>query len=93
MDREFVLMLAFAFFMIPMTYLLANSLLKRWLDHREKMFELMANQTAEKAAQYATKVERLEQRMRVMERIATDRGLDLAMQIEDLSDDRVKGVN
>ncbi|MBX7541181.1 hypothetical protein K3178_09210 [Qipengyuania sp. GH29] len=79
--------------MIPMTYLLANSLLKRWLDHREKMFELMANQTAEKAAQYATKVERLEQRMRVMERIATDRGLDLAMQIEDLSDDRVKGVN
>ena len=45
------------------------------------------HQTAEKAAQYAAHVERLEQRMRVLERIATDKGVDLADQIESLRDE------
>lgn len=48
--------------------------------------ELMASQTAEKAAQYASHVDRLEERMRVLERIATGRGADLAAEIEDLRD-------
>ena len=46
----------------------------------------MANKTAEQAAQYAAKAQKLEARVRVLERIATDRGSDLAMQIEDLRD-------
>jgi len=57
---------------------------KRWFAFREKKLELMADKTAEKAAQYAAHVERLEQRMRVLERIATDKGVDLAVQIETL---------
>jgi hypothetical protein len=44
----------------------------------------MADKTAERAAQYANQVERLEQRMRVLERIATDKGVVLADQIESL---------
>ena len=48
------------------------------------MLELKGVKTAEKAAQYAAQVEKLEQRMRVMERIATDRGVELALEIEDL---------
>ena len=57
---------------------------KRRLALQERELELTASQTAEKAAQYAAHVERLEQRVRVLERIATDKGADLAAQIEDL---------
>lgn len=71
---------------LPVVLGIGSDVLKRWIAHKERAMELMAGQTAEKAAQYAAQVERLEQRMRVLERIATDRGVDLAMQIEDLRD-------
>ena len=57
---------------------------KRRLDFQRRELELTADQTAERAAQYAAHVERLEQRVRVLERIATDKGSDLAARIEDL---------
>jgi len=60
---------------------------KRWFAFREKKLELMADKTAEKAAQYAAHVERLEDRMRVLERIATDKGVDVAQQIANLRDE------
>ena len=63
---------------------IAQDTFQSWLKHREKQMELMASTTAEQAAQYAAKAEKLEQRVRVLERIATDRGADLAMEIEDL---------
>lgn len=69
-------------------------LAKTWSGHmqrmvrlRERELEVMGTQTAEKAAQYATQVERLEQRVRVLERIVTDRGAGLADEIESLRDD------
>jgi hypothetical protein len=46
----------------------------------------MSTETAEKAARYAAHTERLEQRVRVLERIATDKGVDLAGEIESLRD-------
>nr|WP_326525059.1 hypothetical protein [Sphingomonas sp.] len=61
---------------------------KRWLKHKEKMAEVITQQTAEKAAQYAAHTERLEQRVRVLERIVTDRGIAVADEIERLRDDR-----
>jgi hypothetical protein len=45
--------------------------------------------TAEKAAQYAAHVERLEQRVRVLERIITDKGVALSDEIEQLRDSPV----
>ena len=57
---------------------------KRQLAFKQRELELTADRTAEKAAQYAAHVGRLEQRVRVLERIATDRGADLAARIEDL---------
>lgn len=45
-----------------------------------------AEHTAEKAAQYASQVQRLEDRVQVLERIATDGKRDLALQIESLRD-------
>ena len=48
---------------------------------------MLGSQTAEKAAQYAAHTERLEQRVRVLERIVTDKGVDLAAEIDRLRDD------
>lgn len=84
MDSDVLIVLAFLVIVIPVVLGVGADVLKRWIAHRERTMELMASQTAEKAAQYAAQVERLEARMRVLERIATDRGADLAAEIEDL---------
>jgi len=80
------------FFMIvvglPVIVGVGGEMFKRWLKHKEKMVDALNAQTAEKAAQYAAHTERLEQRVRVLERIATDRGVELADEIERLRDDR-----
>jgi len=57
-----------------------------WSKHQQKMIETQAAMTAEKAAQYAAHTERLEARVRVLERIATDKGVDVAEEIEKLRD-------
>jgi hypothetical protein len=63
-----------------------------WTKHQQRIAEMQvkstASETAEKAAQYATRVNELEDRVRVLERIVTDRGYDVATQIEALRDQR-----
>jgi transcriptional regulator of nitric oxide reductase len=63
-----------------------------WAAHKQKMAKIQAEatveQTAEKAAQYASQVQGLEDRVRVLERIVTDKGYDVASQIEALRDTR-----
>lgn len=73
---------------IPVILGVGGDMFRRWLKHKEKMAEALSAQTAEKAAQYAAHTERLEQRVRVLERIVTDKGVDLADEIERLRDDR-----
>ncbi|MEA3014255.1 MAG: hypothetical protein QOD42_2800 [Sphingomonadales bacterium] len=81
-----------AFFMIvvgiPVVLGIGSDVLKRWIKYKERELELTSVQTAEKAAQYAAHTERLEQRVRVLERIVTDKGIVVAEQIEQLRDDR-----
>ena len=76
------------FFMIvvglPVILGVGGDMFKRWLKHKERMAEALNAQTAEKAAQYAAQTERLEQRVRVLERVITDRGFALADEIESL---------
>jgi len=69
---------------IPILAAVGVTAFQRWLLHREKMGELIAKQTAEKAAQYASRTMEMEQRLRVLEQIVTDRGFDTAAQIEAL---------
>jgi hypothetical protein len=64
--------------------ILIGTVFQRIMAFKERQLGLTANATAEKAAQYAAHVEQLEARVRVLERIATDKGSDLAQQIEDL---------
>ncbi len=62
-----------------------------WTKHQRKIAEIQlnatANSTAERAAQYASQVKELEERVRVLERIVTDEGYDLARKIENLRDE------
>ncbi len=73
---------------IPVALGVFGDIFKRWLKYKERELELTSAHTAEKAAQYAAHTERLEQRVRVLERIVTDKGIDLAEEIEQLRDDR-----
>ena len=71
---------------VPVIFGVLGDMYNRHLKFRERAMELMSAQTAEKAAQYAAHTERLEQRMQVLERIITDRGLELSDEIERLRD-------
>lgn len=68
-----------------------------WTKHQQKIAEMQigatAEHTAEKAAQYASHIQRLEDRVQVLERIVTDRGYDIATQIEALRDTRRVDAN
>jgi hypothetical protein len=57
---------------------------KMWLKVKEKQIEAQTSLAAEKSAQYAAHVERIEARLRVLEQIVTDRGIETAAQIEAL---------
>ena len=63
-----------------------------WLVNNRKLEEkriaATAEASSEKAAQYASRVQELEDRVRVLERIVTDGGYDVATQIEALRDQR-----
>ena len=71
---------------LPVLCWATTDIFKRWLRHREAMARVLSEQTAERAAQYAAKVERLENRMGVIERILTDRSTHLSEEIERLRD-------
>jgi len=65
-----------------------------WLSHqkdrmklRERELEALDSRAAEQMAHYAAQTERLEQRVRVLERIVTDKGFALAADIDRLRDD------
>lgn len=70
--------------MIPIVWLLTR--------HRQRIAEMQirttADLSAEKAAQYASHTRELEERVRVLERIVTDSGYNVATQIEALRDAR-----
>ena len=63
-----------------------------WLSQRnkleEKRIEATADASAHKAAEYTLQIQKLEDRVQVLERIVTDRGYDVATQIEALRDTR-----
>jgi len=59
---------------------------KMWLKIKEKQIDAQTSLAAEKSAQYAQHMERVEQRLRVLEQIVTDSGVQTASQIEALRD-------
>ncbi len=82
MDPVFIPIIALS---IPIVAILSRSF-RRWIALKERQLEMQSTLTAEKTAQYAAHTERLENRVRVLERIVTDRGGALADEIELLRD-------
>jgi hypothetical protein len=74
---------------IPVAAGVLGQVAKRWIELKEKQLEHAAVLAADRAAAQANHIERLESRVRVLERIATDRGVDLAAQIDALADNRL----
>jgi hypothetical protein len=62
---------------------------RRFFTFREKQLEAETGMAAEKAARYATSNAQLEQRVRVLEQIVTDAGVETAAQIEALRPQRL----
>ena len=71
--------------LIPLAAIFAG-VIKRWLDIKERQMEAISREAVEQAARYAKQTERIEERVRVLERIATSRGTEVAEQIEQLRD-------
>jgi hypothetical protein len=67
---------------LPVIFLMV--LANRFFKFREKQLEVGAMNAAEKAAQYASRSNELEERVRVLEQIVTDSGAQTAAQIEAL---------
>ena len=61
-------------------------LISRWFKLKEKRLDVEAGRAAEKAAQYAASNAELEARVRVLEKIVCDAGVQTAAQIEALRD-------
>lgn len=78
---------------IPVIMGVVGKLGKRWLDLKEKQLELATHEAADKAAHQAVHIEKLEARMRVLERIATDKSSSLAAEIEDLREPALPRTN
>lgn len=71
--------------LIPIFAIVSRMVIKS-LEIKERQITALGSDTAEKAAQYASRVSELEQRVRVLERIVTDGGVQTAAQIEALRD-------
>ena len=73
-----------AFIVIGLPVIMMMLIANRYFRLRERRLEVEAGMAAEKAAQYASRTQELEQRVRVLEQIVTDRGAETASQIEAL---------
>ena len=78
-----------ALIVIGIPTLVLGALFWRWFSLKEKKLELEASLAAEKAAQYAASNAELEARVRVLEKIVTDGGIETAAQIEALRSPRL----
>jgi hypothetical protein len=70
--------------LIPTIFL--TYMARRFFTFREKQLDAQTSLAAEKAAQYAASNAELEARVRVLEKIVTDGGVQTAAQIEALRD-------
>ena len=73
-----------ALIVVGLPIIALSVILLRWMRIKEKRMEIEANSAAERAAQYAASNVELEARVRVLEKIVTDGGLETAAQIEAL---------
>ena len=92
MIRDFAQIFAiFCVLFLPVMLIFGRPFIRQWFELKHKKLEIEARMAAEKAAQYATANSELEQRVRVLEQIVTDGGMQTAAQIEALRPARLTG--
>ena len=92
MMRDLVQLFAiFCVLFLPVMLIFGRPFIRQWLELKHKRLDADARLAAEKAAQYATSNAELEQRVRVLEQIVTDGGMQTAAQIEALRAPRLSG--
>jgi len=64
---------------------------RRWRQYKEKMGRLIAEQTAERAAQYGAQMEHVEARLKTIEQIVTDGGVQTITQVDIPAADSIVG--
>jgi len=84
--RDFGVLIPILGIMCGLVAIIGRVWIRPYLRLKEKQLQMTSDRTAEKAAQYAAHTERLEQRVRVLERIVTDKGIDVAEEIDRLRD-------
>jgi hypothetical protein len=75
-----------ALIVVGLPILVLGYLFHRWFKLKEKRLDVEAGLAVEKAAQYAASNAQLEARVRILEKIVTDGGMQTAAQIEALRD-------
>ena len=78
-----------AFIVIGLPMITFGIIFSRWFKLKEKRLEVEAGLAIEKAAQYAASNAELEARVRILEQIVTDGGMQTAAQIEALRSPRL----
>ena len=78
-----------AFIVIGLPILMITAYMRSYYRYKEKQLDAETTLAAEKAAQYAASNAELEARVRVLEKIVTDGGLETAAQIEALRSPRI----
>ena len=80
----FVLTIIFFAVGVPVVLGIGGDIFKRWLKFKEKEIESRTSAMGATVEAQSAQIERLEQRVRVLERIATDKGAALASEIDEL---------
>lgn len=76
---------------LPILLIFGRPYFRHWIGMKEKQLDSESRLAAEKAAQYATANSALEHRVRVLEQIVTDGGMQTAAHIEALRGPRLTG--
>ena len=89
MDANLVLIFSFVLIIASLAFFTAQRIHRRVVEHEERKLELIARTEEAKAARNTASSDaqrKLEERVRVLERIATDGNHTLVAQIEQLRD-------
>ncbi len=86
MDGELLLIFSFITIVLAITGLSVNGIVTKVLRHKKEMreFEHLANTKRTGGTGIADRTDLIEERLEVLERIATDRRNNLALEIEEL---------
>ncbi len=84
MDPNLFIIFAFILVIVPIAGSIGSSIHRRTNEHEERKLELEARKAEAESGQGGASYRKLEERVRVLERIATDSNHALASQIEEL---------